>query len=378
MIYFDNAATTLHKPPEVAAAMQWAAGNLGSPGRGGHDYAKNAGEAAFALRELASKYFNVGSSERVVITSNATHALNIAINALAQKGKRAVISGYEHNSVYRPVMNSGMSVTIAQGQLFDAEDTLEAFDAALKRDTALCVVNHVSNVFGYIQPIEQIAELCAARGIPLVIDASQSAGAIALDFSALGAEYVAMPGHKGLYGPQGTGLLLCKDARGMSPFLYGGSGSNSKQVDMPDYTPDRLEAGTHNMPGIAGLYEGLRFVIGLESGSPGRIAKHENNLLNTAADGLSKISGVTLYRADDSAVQSGVLSFNIAGKDCEAAAEELNCLGAAVRAGMHCAPMAHKSAGTYKTGTIRASFGVYNTAEEAKRFAELAAMLVNS
>jgi cysteine desulfurase family protein len=374
MIYFDNAATTLHKPPEVAQAMQWAVDNLGSPGRGGHDYAKTAGEAAFALRELACKYFNVGSSERVVVTSNATHGLNIAINALAQKGKRAVISGYEHNSVYRPVMNSGMSVVIAQGQLFDRDDTLEAFDAALKRDTAFCVVNHVSNVFGYIQPIEQIAELCASRDIPLVIDASQSAGVIPLDCTKLGAEYIAMPGHKGLYGPQGTGLLLCKSGADMKPFLYGGSGSNSKLLDMPELTPDRLEAGTHNMPGIAGLYEGLRFVIGLESNSPGRIRRHENNLLNIAAEGLSKIPGVSVYKASDEAAQAGVLSFTIANKDCETAAEELNSLGAAVRAGMHCAPLAHKSAGTYQTGTIRASFGVYNTAEDAKRFAELVTM----
>ncbi|MDR0935693.1 MAG: aminotransferase class V-fold PLP-dependent enzyme [Oscillospiraceae bacterium] len=374
MIYFDNAATTLHKPPEVAEAMRWAVNNLGSPGRGGHDYAITAGEAAFALRELASKYFNVGSSERVVLTSNATHGLNMAINALAQKGKRAVISGYEHNSVYRPVMNCDMSVVIAQGQLFDSGDTLEAFDAALKRDTALCVVNHVSNVFGYIQPIEQIAELCAVRGIPLVIDASQSAGVIALDFTKLGADYIAMPGHKGLYGPQGTGLLLCKDGKDMKPFLYGGSGSNSKLIDMPELTPDRLEAGTHNMPGIAGLYEGLRFVIGLENGSPGRVRRHENNLLNIAAEGLLKIPGVTIYKADAETMQTAVLSFTIAGKDCETAAEELNRFGAAVRAGMHCAPLAHKSAGTYQTGTIRASFGVYNTAEEARRFAELVEM----
>ncbi|MDR0818394.1 MAG: aminotransferase class V-fold PLP-dependent enzyme, partial [Oscillospiraceae bacterium] len=211
MIYFDNAATTLQKPASVSKAMSKAPNSFASPGRGGHNAAAKAAELAFDCRRLAASYFNVPSPENIVFTLNATHALNIAIHALSKPDKRTVISGYEHNSVYRPVTASGAEVSVARGTLFDKNSVLNAFDDKLNSGTSLCVVNHVSNVFGFIQPVEKISELCRERGIPLIIDASQSAGAIPIDFSALGAEYIAMPGHKGLYGPQGTGLLLCKD-----------------------------------------------------------------------------------------------------------------------------------------------------------------------
>ncbi|MDR2530608.1 MAG: aminotransferase class V-fold PLP-dependent enzyme, partial [Oscillospiraceae bacterium] len=228
MIYFDSAATTMQKPAAVAKAMSAAAASLASPGRSSHSAAADAAELAFNCRKFAADYFRVPSPENVVFTSNATHGLNIAINALSKRGRRTVISGYEHNSVYRPVTASGAEIAVARGALFDQASTLNAYNEALTPGTALCVVNHVSNAFGFILPIEKIAELCRERGIPLIIDASQSAGTIPLNFARLGAQFVAMPGHKGLYGPQGTGLLLCGDSQDVKPLLYGGSGSNSK------------------------------------------------------------------------------------------------------------------------------------------------------
>jgi selenocysteine lyase/cysteine desulfurase len=251
MIYLDNAATTLIKPPPEALPVSRAKNTLASPGRGSHTAAAKAAELAFNCREAAAKLFNSAYPENIVFCHNATHALNIAIKSIARAGDRVVTTSFEHNAVIRPLHAVGASVIKAGGELFDREGSLNAFDAALVKGTKLCVVNHVSNVFGFIQPIEEISKLCRLRNIPLIIDASQSAGILELDYSALGAAFIAMPGHKGLYGPQGTGLLICNsDTRTL---LEGGTGSNSRQLEMPDFLPDRLEAGTHNMPGIAGL-----------------------------------------------------------------------------------------------------------------------------
>jgi cysteine desulfurase family protein len=368
MIYFDNAATTLHKPAAVSAAAAQAMQTLASPGRGSHRAAETAAALAYNCRELAARYFNVASPECVVFTQNATHALNIAIRALAKQGKRAVISGWEHNSVRRPVIASGANVTVACGRLFDADAVLNDFYDALTPGTAVCAVNHVSNVFGFVLPIEEISRLCRERSIPLIVDASQSAGVLSVDFVKLNAEFVAMPGHKGLYGPQGTGLLLSARERDVLPLIFGGSGSDSKREDMPEWLPDRLEAGTHNMPGIAGLMVGLEFV----SSQP-RILEHERNLLNIVADGLAELPGVKVYHTNASGVQTGVLSFNINGIDPQIVADTLSRQGVCVRAGQHCAPLAHQTAGTAERGTVRASFSAFNTHDEARLFVDAVA-----
>ena len=224
------------------------------------------------------------------------------------------------------------------------------------------ICSHVSNVFGFIQPVEEIAGLCRSRGVPLIIDASQSAGVLPLDMEALGAAFIAMPGHKGLYGPQGTGVLLCGvPARTL---LEGGTGSLSIQQEMPDFLPDRLEAGTHNMPGIAGLLAGVRYVRrrGLD-----KILDHEKSLTAMAAQGLASLPGVTLYAAPGLRSQAGVLSLTAEGKDVETLGAALARRGIAVRAGLHCAPLAHRSAGTLETGTVRLSFSDFNTPEEVSR-----------
>ena len=209
MIYLDNAATTLIKPPEVAQAAFRAINTLASPGRGSHAAASRAAEMAFNCREAAAKLFHSDKPENIIFCQNATHALNIAIKSIARSGDTVVTSAFEHNAVTRPLHAIGADIIKASAKLFDREANLKAFDTALKNGVRLCVVNHVSNVFGFIQPVEIIARLCSERNIPLIIDASQSAGIIDLDFTSLGAAFIAMPGHKGLYGPQGTGLLIC-------------------------------------------------------------------------------------------------------------------------------------------------------------------------
>lgn len=362
MIYFDNAATTLQKPAEVRRALHNALGTLGSPGRGGHRIAMAAAEKAYECRSAAAEFFNVPEPEQVVFTINATHALNIAIKSLAGRGDKVLISGYEHNSVLRPLNAVGAKIIVAASPLFNTDAAEEAFKKALEAEPKLVIVNHVSNVFGFILPLERIAKLCRAYDVPLIVDASQSAGSIRTDFSALGASFIAMPGHKGLYGPQGTGLLLCSENG--KTLIEGGSGSDSRLANMPEYLPDRHEAGTHNMPGIAGLLEGIRFVkrIGTQ-----RIAEYEHRLLSFAVKSVREVDEVKLYCAKPLKNQSPVLSFNVAGMDCQSIAQRLDEHGVAVRAGLHCAPLAHKTAGT-EDGTVRLSFSVFNTEQEIVQF----------
>lgn len=362
MIYLDSAATTFQKPPSVARAMAEALNTMSSPGRGGHPLAMQAAETAFRCRSELAELFHVRSPEQVVLTMNATHALNIAVKSLVPPGGSAVISGYEHNAVTRPLAALGAKVSVADGPLFRPEAVTEAFEALVHPGVDAVICSHVSNVFGFVQPVEAVAAVCRRQGVPLMIDASQSAGILPLDLEALGAAYIAMPGHKGLYGPQGTGVLLCgRDAK-PKPLMEGGTGSISLSQDMPDFLPDRLEAGTHNMPGIAGLLAGVEFVRrqGTEA-----ILRREHALTRRTAEGLAGLPGVEVFALPEGAAQAGVLSFRIPGRDAEAVGEALAERGIAVRAGLHCAPLAHRTAGTLDTGTVRVSFSAFNTLREA-------------
>ena len=361
MIYLDAAATTFQKPPAVASAVAEALGTLSSPGRGGYPAAARAAETAYDCRAALAELFHVADPERVVFTQNATHALNIAIKSLVPRGGRAVISGYEHNAVTRPLMALHADVAAAAAPLFRPEAVLAAFERLIRPGVHAVICSHVSNVFGFIQPVEAVAALCRERGVPFIIDASQSAGVIPLDMGALGAAFIAMPGHKGLYGPQGTGVLLCGREVETFPLLEGGTGSLSNQQEMPEFLPDRLEAGTHNMPGIAGLLAGVRYVA---ERSPEAICGHERKLALLGAELLRGLPGVQVYAAPGLKHQTGVLSFTVEGMDTEAVAAALAEQGIAVRAGMHCAPLAHRSAGTWKTGTVRVSLSDFNRREE--------------
>ncbi len=359
MIYLDSAATSFQKPAAVRYAVCEAMGTMSSPGRGGYESAMLAAEAVLDCRTALADLFCVKDPERVVFTSSATHGLNAAIRSLVRPGDPVVISGYEHNAVWRPLWGIGADIRVAASPLFEPEAAVEAFRRMLPGAKA-AVCTQVSNVFGYILPIREIAALCREEGVPLIVDASQGAGSVGLDFDGLGCAFAAMPGHKGLLGPQGTGVLLCRDSR-VEPLLYGGTGSMSREAAMPDFLPDRMEAGTHNVPGIAGLLAGVRW---LQMRTCPAVLYHERALLAAFSAALADDSRVRQFRAKDPSQQAGVLSVQLRGLDCEEAAARLAERGVAVRAGLHCAPLAHRTAGTLEEGTVRFSFSPFNTERE--------------
>ena len=365
MIYLDNGATSFHKPPQVRQAVLNAMTRCANPGRGGYPAAMAAAEQVYRCRETAAVLFGC-QPEQVVLTSNCTHGLNIAIRTLVKPGDSVVISGFEHNAVIRTLHALGARTLIAGRRLFDWTDTLEQFEKALQARPRAAVFTHVSNVFGYILPVQEMGALCMLYGVPFIVDAAQSAGSMEVDLSKLGADFIAMPGHKGLLGPQGTGLLLC--ARKPEPLLYGGTGSESMRQDMPDELPERIEAGTVNVPGIAGLAAGMAYLrrVGVES-----IGSREQAQAKLTAQGLERL-GLQVFSGSH---QSGTVSF-VPQMDCEDAAAKLARMGIAVRAGLHCAPLAHESAGTLSTGTIRISFGHDASPRQTRQFLQAVTALI--
>ncbi len=359
MIYLDQAATSLIKPPSVEYAVVRAMRTMASPGRGGYEPAMRAAETVFRCRETAAEMFRLPGPDRVVFTANATHGLNLAIRTLVKPGDPVVISGFEHNSVTRPLHALGARVRVAGRRLFDPKDTWEDFRKMLP-GAACAVCTCVSNAFGYLLPFTEIAALCRREGVPLILDASQAAGVLELDMERLGAAFMAMPGHKSLFGPQGTGLLLC--GMNAEPLLYGGSGSDSLDQSMPAYLPDRLEAGTHNVCGIAGLLAGLEYV---RAKGTEQILRTERELLLQCREELSSTE-LELF-AGDPAAQCGVLSLRSRRFDAETLAARLAERGVCVRSGLHCAPLAHESAGTLASGTVRLSFSPMLDASQISR-----------
>lgn len=357
MIYLDSGATSFRKPKAVKQAVLRAMEACANPGRGGYESAVAADRAVYGCRALAGEMFDC-DPEQVVFTANCTQGLNIAIHTLVESGARVAVSGFEHNAVMRPLYARQAKITVAGRRLFDWEDTLNKWEKALKSGVQAAIFTHMSNVFGYILPVEEMAALCRSYGVPFIVDAAQSAGTQPVKLRALGADFIAMPGHKGLLGPQGTGLLLCN--RKPLPLLHGGTGSEPRRHDMPDDLPERAEAGTLNVPGIAGLGEGLRYLKrrGIEN-----IAKEEEKCVKYIIEPLKKL-GFEVYSGEH---QGGTISF-VPPMDCEELAGKMTARGIAVRAGLHCAPLAHESAGTLETGTVRVSFGWDATLGQAQQF----------
>ena len=356
MIYLDSGATSFRKPPAVYRAVEKAMRTCANPGRGGYGAAMNAAQTVYDCREAAAELFAC-RPEQVVLTTSCTHGLYIAIRSLVKPGDTVVVSGFEHNAVIRPLHALGAQIRVAGRRLFDWDDTMEDFARALKGADA-AVFTHVSNVFGYILPVGEMAAMCRRAGVPFIIDAAQSAGSLPVMLSELGADFIAMPGHKGLLGPQGTGLLLC--AGGGEPLLYGGTGSQSLSREMPEELPERLEAGTLNVPGYAGLTQGLRYLnrVGTDA-----VFQREHALAEACVQGLIRRG----HRVFAGPHQAATASF-LPGCDCEEGAQILARQGIAVRAGLHCAPLAHESAGTLKTGTTRVSEGFGVTKGEIDGF----------
>ena len=363
MIYLDNGATSFPKPQEVSQAVARALEQGANPGRGGYGAAMEAGNLVLNCREAAGRLFHC-KPEQVVLTANCTQGLNIAIGSLVKEGDRVLISGFEHNAVVRPLYARKADLRIAGRRLFQWEEILESFRRELRRGVDAAVFTYVSNVFGYILPVEKLAALCREAGVPFILDAAQAAGSLKVSME-LGADFIAMPGHKGLLGPQGTGLLLCGQPG--KPLLYGGTGSQSRSHEMPQDLPERLEPGTLNVPGAAGLAAGISIV---ERKGTDAIFRREH----TQAEKLSRELRDLGFRVFAGEHQAGTVSFQ-GKRDCEEIAAYLGKRGIAVRAGLHCAPLAHESAGTIAQGTVRVSFG--HEANDGQRMAlvkELAQM----
>lgn len=361
MIYLDNAATTLRKPPQVARAVLEALRSCANPGRGGHAAAARAEETVWRTRSLAARYFGL-EPEQVCFTANATEGLNVALRTLIRPGDRVLISGLEHNAVTRTLAGLGAETAAVTAPLFDRAAWREAFARALTPEIRAVVCLHISNVYGAVLPVEELGALCAEGGVPFVVDASQSAGLLPIRPADWGAAFTAMPGHKGLLGPQGTGLLLCRDCP--APLRYGGTGSRSLEQTMPRELPERLEAGTLNVPGIAGLGAGLAWLAGRD---PAGIQASERRLLRAAVRGLRRL-GAELWTGES---QLGVLSFRLPGWDNEEAAARYAARGVALRAGLHCAPLAHRTGGSLPEGTLRLSLSALSTQREIQGFLEV-------
>ncbi len=358
MIYLDNAATSYPKPESVYRAFARGARELGgNPGRSGHRLAVRAAEAIYACREAVAELFG-GLPEHVVLTMNATYALNMAIRGLARPGSRVLISGIEHNAVLRPVA----ALPSCRYDVFDArggdEAVLQSLKSKLTKDTSLVVCNHASNLCGLTMPIERIGALCREHGIAFVVDAAQSAGRLPLSLPACHADALCAPGHKGLYGMQGVGFVLFADryreqAGHLYPLLAGGNGVDSLVTAMPDFLPERFEAGTLPTPAIASLEAGIREVLrrGVTN-----IGAQEDALGKRLRDGLAAIGGVTLYGTETG---GGTVLFNVGNLPSEQVGEMLDQRGICVRSGFHCCPLGHRTLETPRYGAVRASVSMF-------------------
>ncbi|MHB8173464.1 MAG: aminotransferase class V-fold PLP-dependent enzyme [Nitrospirota bacterium] len=365
MIYLDNAATSHPKPEPVYKRMDFVLRNASAnPGRSGHRMAIEANRVIFDSRENVARLFNIRHPERIVFTCNATAALNLALKGLLQPGDHAITSDIEHNSIVRPLKflsQQGVNVHRVQASREGAIDP-DDISSAITCETRLVAVTHASNVIGTITPIAEIIKTAHNKEVPVLIDAAQTAGSVPIDVEALEVDLLACPGHKGLFGPQGTGFLYVSPTINLNPTVFGGTGSRSDLDRMPDFLPDRHEAGTLNTPGIAGLGAGAEFLLaeGIET-----VRAHEKYILSRLIDGLSSIPGVKIYGTRDMERRAAVVSFAIEGMDPAGIGDRLDTeFGVGVRVGIHCAPDAHKVIGSYPKGTIRMSPGYFTTPEE--------------
>jgi cysteine desulfurase family protein len=385
MIYFDNAATSWPKPPGVAEAMLHFLNQVGAnPGRSGHRLSIEAGRIVYQTREAVARLFNVRDPLRIVFGANATEALNLALRGYLRPGDHVITGSMEHNSVMRPLRalarpsagREGIALTVVpcspQGFLDPAD-----LEAAIRPETAMIVLNQASNVCGSLLPVREAGAIARCHGCLLLVDAAQTAGAYPIDVEADQIDLLAFTGHKALVGPMGTGGLVIGErveVERLEPLKQGGTGSLSEWQEQPDFLPDKYESGTANAVGLAGLGAGVRWV--LDQGVPA-IRRHEVELTRRLIEGLNSIPGVTVYGGLDAGQQMATVSFNIAGllpsdvglrldEECE-----IMC-----RVGLHCAPAAHETLGTFRQGTVRFGLGALNTAAEVDTALQAIARLV--
>ena len=371
LIYFDNAATSFPKPEEVTRAMVHFSNEIGaSPGRSGHRLAIEAGRVVFEAREGIARLLGLKDSSRVVFGLNATEGINQGLKGLLRTGDHVITSSMEHNSVMRPLramMKEGLEVSIvpcSQEGFLDLSEVRKA----IRPDTRMLVLNHASNVVGTLQPLAEIGEVCRQQGVLFFVDAAQSAGAIPIDMHREKIDLLAFTGHKALFGPQGTGGLVLGervDEKELGPVKRGGTGSRSEQEEHPDFLPDLCESGTPNALGLAGLLAGLEFVmkVGIEE-----IRQQEKRLTAKLLQGLREIDGVKLYGPGTAEKQLATVSFNIQGMAPSEVGLRLDeDFGILCRVGLHCAPAAHRTLGTFPEGTVRFGLSYLNRAEEVEK-----------
>ena len=372
MIYLDNGATSFPKPKEMIEAMDACMlSYCGNPGRSGHDLSRRTGEEVYKTRKRLADFFHISEPEQVIFTSNTTQALNMAIKGVLARGDHVITTSMEHNSVLRPIRalaEQGVTYTIVPCER-DGSLTLSRMEQAIRTNTKLMVCTQASNVTGTILPVKELSRLCRKNHILFLTDGAQGAGHLPMD--AQDFDMLAAPGHKGLLGPLGTGFLYVRKGVDIKSIMEGGTGTASKDIVQPRELPEGYEAGTINAPGIIGLGASLSFVekIGMEA-----ICGHQRELTQMLDCSLRNMKHVTVYGPCDCRKKVGIVTFNIEGYDCEETASLLNDeFGIAVRGGFHCAGLAHKTIGTWDTGAVRMSVGIYNT----KRQMEIAADAIN-
>lgn len=366
MIYLDNAATTFPKPLKVTeeisrCLLEYCA----NPGRGGHEMSITSGRAVMEAREIIGNFFNIQDPLQLCFTKNATEGLNIAIQGALDRGDHVITTSVEHNSVLRPLKSlekeRQIEITIIRGNEFGELDIADIRNN-IRKNTKMIVCTLSSNVNGIINPIKEIGQIAREYGILFLLDGSQGAGSIPIDVLEMNIDMLAFPGHKGLLGPQGTGGLYVREGVKVSSILYGGTGSHSENPYQPEDMPDLMESGTLNTPGIVGLRWGIEYInsVGIRN-----IHQHKFKLIQRLYDGLAELPGIKFYSKNSPANNSGIVALNFEG----IASTELSYVldknyGIATRAGLHCAPLAHETLGTIKTGVVRFSVGCFNTAEE--------------
>ena len=365
MVYFDNAATSFPKPnavyEEIMKAMKEYGGN---PGRSGHKLALQSGRRIFETREYICKLFNIKNPMNMVLTFNCTESLNLAIKGVLKSGDHVITTSMEHNSVLRPLKyleRIGIETTIVKGDKMGRINPLD-IKKNIKSNTKLIVTTHVSNLTGTKIPIQDIGKIAKEHGIIYLVDGAQSAGVYDIDVEKMNIDMLAFPGHKGLFGPQGTGGLYIREGLEINELFQGGTGSISYSLDQPYAIPDKFESGTPNAPGIVGLGTGIKYILdtGIEN-----IRKHEENLMKHFIEEVVKIEGIKAYGPLNIKEQGPVVSINIKDEDSSEISSILDDqYDIAVRPGLHCAPIAHQTIGTFDQGVVRFSFGNYNTHDE--------------
>lgn len=365
MIYLDNTSTTSPKPEAVCQAVEnCIRKNFGSPGRSVSAVNKEK-NVIFETRELIAKLVNIEDPYRIVFTSSATDSLNLAIKGFLKKGDHVIITSMEHNSVLRPLSHMELEGTIELSVVYTDKSGCvnpEEIRANIKNNTKLIVTAHASNIIGTIQDIERIGRIASENDITFLVDASQSIGAIDIDVIKMHIDLLAFPGHKGLFGPTGTGALYIKEGINLIPLRHGGTGTISESLLQPETMPEKYESGTANLIGIAGLNAGIKFIL---SEGMQNIRMHEEQLSDYMYHELLKIPDVTIYGSNKACNKTSVISLNIKNeKSSDIGQKLLNDFQIITRAGLHCAPLAHKTIGTENRGTVRFGIGYFNTKEE--------------